>query len=101
MNVIMRNYCIGAASFTGIYKGCLLWNAEIQTWDDDYKKVMRPLFLGEKMVVLGASVAVSPALAPLWVANCLDRVDIYMRGKQPKDYSYETTKRFLMHYIVA
>lgn len=103
MYMIARNYMIGAATFTAMYKGCLLWDAEVETYDyrNDYKKIVRPLFLGEKMVILGTSVALSPGFAPFWAASCLDRVDIYMRGKKPSDYCYGVRKSDIIDYMMA
>lgn len=97
----MRNYCIGSAAFTVAYKGCLLWDAKLETYNRDYKTVVRPLFLGEKMLVLSTCVALSPACVPFWAANCLDRVDIYLRGKKPNDYSYDIRKSSVIDYMIA
>lgn len=90
MNSFLKNYLIGATGFSAIYKTGILWDAKIQTYDNNYKNYTRPLFLGEKLLLFSASMAYSPLLAPVWAANCLDHIDIRLRGKKPEDYHYGT-----------
>lgn len=111
----LRNYTLfekiilGNVVFGSSYKLGILWNATVEATVDDpnanpnalykQKRIVRPMLMGEKIAAFLWGSAMSPVLAPLWLCNQLNYLDIYMQGKKPKDLGYVTDRRSLLDYV--
>lgn len=102
--ILLGNYIVGSA-----YKFGILWNAKVEATVDDpdaspkstfkQKKILRPMLMGEKITTFLWGSAMSPVLAPLWMCNQLNYLDLYMQSKTPKECGYGTERRTMLDYV--
>lgn len=95
----MRNYFLGSAAFTAMYKLTNLWDGKIEATVGG-KTTMRPMLLGEKLTAFSVSMLYSPVGAPWWFMLLLNRVDIRLQGKLPEDFGYNVRYHSLIEHIV-
>lgn len=87
-------------AFGSLYKLGILWNAQIETPGDlPNRPGSRPMLIGEKIGVFLGGTVMSPVLAPLWMCNQLNYLDIYRQGKSPKDFGYEVRRKTVLDYV--
>jgi hypothetical protein len=95
------NYLVASTTFGAAYKTYFIWDAEVETYNynNNKERVRRPLFLGEKICAFSLGMLYSPLLAPWWALNCVDRIDISLRGKVPHDFGYDTERKSFTDYV--
>ena len=92
--VVLFNLLFGAP-----YKLGILWNAKIEASLEDDTRILRPMLIGEKTAAFLWGTAMSPVLAPIWMCNQLNYLDIYRQGKTPKEFGYQSERRTLLDYV--
>jgi hypothetical protein len=100
MGSVFEKIILGNVVFGSSYKIGILWDATIETpGGEPNRNKMRPMLMGEKIGVFLWGTAMSPVLAPLWMCNQLNYLDIYRQGKTPKDFGYNTVRKSLLDYV--
>lgn len=96
---VFEKITLGNVIFGSSYKLGILWNAQISTESNSCE--MRPMLIGEKIGAFLWGTALSPVLAPLWMCNQLNYLDIYRQGKTPKDFGYGADRKSVLDYVLT
>lgn len=93
------NYAKTCIAFGIPYKFFVLWDAKIETYAKA-KTIQRPMLAGEKLSAFGISMVYSPVLAPFWISNCLDKIDIYFSRLNAEEIGVTTQPSTFLGYIL-
>jgi hypothetical protein len=91
MNNILRNYFLGAAAYGATRKLFQLWDAKTSYYSE-CNEPMKPMPLGDKLGVFAASIALAPYLSPMWVLEDINYMDVYLSGRDPKEFFKNNNK---------
>lgn len=84
-------YYLCTAGAGGVSNMMETWNAKVERWVGGERK-MTDMLLGEKLGIFAWGVATGPVFVPLKMLNNLNKIDIYFRGHNQKDYGFEEKK---------
>ena len=93
---VFVKYVLATQAYGTLRRMISLWDGEVYSYD---KKKHVPMLLGDKLSACAVSMAYAPILAPLWIVNDLNHVDIYMRRHKPDDYDIPTPRSWFDHVI--
>lgn len=99
-------YLVGAAAFTFVHKVALVWSGKTQVEYCKYDRVsysgyqMRPMLLGEKIVLVTVATLASSYLAPWILYTDLNALDVLWRGDgDTVDYD-QPPRRTWLEYVL-
>jgi hypothetical protein len=90
------------SSTAGAHDGGILWTSG-QLWDaktasySDYNEPMKPMPLGDKIFVMGVCTFYAPVMAPIWLTNDINYIDVCLRGYDPKEFFRTDKKQYYTH----
>jgi hypothetical protein len=89
---------IGLFSYGYIRSMLKLWDADVRVTHDNQ---MKPMLLGDKIAAFTGSLFLTPFLAPFWVINDVNRIDLYFRGGSISEYGLQRKPSTILQHIKA
>lgn len=95
-------YVFGSMALNGLSKTCEVWDARVKRYDYTQKSVNgyveNEMLLGEKFGIVIINTMMGPFKLPYTMIDNLNKVDIYMKGKNPEEYGYKRVKFVYDYY---
>ena len=84
-----------ASAYTVLHKFPSLWDGAVEGRNGK----MRRMLAGEKVGALALSLAIGPVLAPVWLLDDVNRLDVFMLGHAQEEYGYSQKTCIYRHVL--